>query len=146
MIKKLVVYTDNAHGVYCGISKEYFPKWEGWQLLYQGASREAMGIAVENFYMTYFWYHMKLDLVEDTNIAFAMLNFATANGKKKLVSKLQKATHSSLEGALLIAEFNATKHYGKLKLLMEFIEHYQWVGDYNKGQWVVEVYRKLVNL
>jgi len=56
MVKHLNVYQENAKGTYRGIRKEYFPKWRGWKLLEDGARINELEQAVEEFYLSYFYY------------------------------------------------------------------------------------------
>ena len=140
---KLEVYKINARGTLYGINKEFFPRWSGWKLLYDGASQEELLAEAESFYLTYFYYPMKLDLMEDSRIAEACLQFASLEGKKKLVSKLQKATGSHLEGTQLVEAFNKSGTQGKQKLLLEFLDHYTYFGKLHEASWVLEYYRTI---
>lgn len=137
---KLEVFNNNSRGVYHGISRQYFPRWEGWQMIEEGKPKEFMLEAVEQFYMTYFYYPLKLDLLEDKDLAMACLNFAASEGKKKLISKLQKATSSHLEGTKLIEAVGGCDKY---RLLLEFLDHYYWLGKPTEGLWVINTYRNI---
>ena len=143
MIENLIVYNSNARGVYRGITRQFFPKWEGWSLIETGASQFEVDKAAESFYMTYFYYPLKLDLLNDDKIAIACLNFATSEGKKKLISKLQKTTNSLLQGALLIEQFNNMGKYGQVKLMLELLDHYTYFNKYEDGCWIIDLYRDI---
>ena len=140
---KLEVYKINARGTLYGINQHFYPRWSGWKLLYEGASQEVLLAEAESFYMTYFYYPLKLDLIEDSRIAECAFQFATLEGKKKLVSKFQKATGSRLEGTQLVEAFNKSGTQGKQKLLLEFLDHYSYFNKLNEASWVLEYYRSI---
>ena len=135
-IKNLKVYQDNSKGTYRGINRSFFPRWEGWKLLEDGRSLEEIDRAVESFYMTYFFYRFKLDLIVP-EAQYILLNFATSQGAKKMLSKLQKATNSHLEGTALIEEFNYQGAEAILKLKLELLEFYYYIGKPEEGAWVL---------
>jgi hypothetical protein len=137
MVKNLQVYQENDRGTYKGISRAFFPKWIGWKLLEEGGKDEELQKAVEDFYMTYFFYQMKLDLIEDKTSQFLLFNFVTAHGKKKGISKLQKATNSHLESTALIEEFNYQGAEAILKLKLELLEFYYYIDRPELGAWVL---------
>jgi hypothetical protein len=136
MVKNLQVYQENARGTYKGISRVFFPKWIGWKLLEEGGKDEELEKAVEDFYMTYFFYQMKLDLIVP-EAQYMLLNFATSQGAKKMLSKLQKATNSHLEGTALIEEFNHQGAEAILKLKLELLEFYYYIDRPELGAWVL---------
>lgn len=135
MVKQLEVYRDNSKGVYRGIRKEFFSKWRGWRLLEDGGSYEELEDAVEEFYMTFFYYQMKLDQIKSDAMAFLLLNFATQHGKRKALGKLKQVADS-------IEEFNRMGTLGEYKLLLEILEFMEYTKSTNT-EWVYKVYRTL---
>jgi lysozyme family protein len=139
MVSKLSAYQENSKGTYRGISRSYYPKWEGWEMLESGISYAEIEKAVERFYISYYFYQMKLDLLEDDLIAFTLFNFAVSNGKKKAFQKLQVVTGSTND---FINTLNSMGKLGQYKLLLELLEFYQYTGNGNV-QWLYSVYRAL---
>jgi len=136
MVDKLVVYTDQSRGVYRGIHREFYPRWLGWKLIEEGRSLAEIDGAVVEFYMTYFFYRFKLDLV-NVEAQFLLFNFGTSEGGKKMLSKLQKVTNSRLEGTELLEAFNTMGPVGLLQLKLELLEFYYYVGRPIDGAWVL---------
>jgi len=143
IVDSLIVYNDSSRGVYRGISKLYFPKWVGWSMIESGASSTEVDQEVYNFYLSYFYYQMKLDDIQNQAIACAIMNFATLNGKKKAIQKLQKVTNSQAIGFELIALFNSLGKCGEYQLLLEFMEFYSFTGEMSKVEWLTRAYRCL---
>lgn len=135
MVKQLVVYQENARGTYRGIRKEFFPKWCGWLLLEEGASAQELDRAVEEFYLSYFYYQMKLDQFDNQIIAFLLLDFATQHGKKKAISKLNQVANS-------IDSFNSLGVIGEYKLILEILEFLSYTSNSNTS-WVLVAYHNL---
>jgi len=135
VIKQLEVYKDNSKGTYRGIRREFFPRWRGWEILEDGAGYEELEVAVEEFYMTFFFYQMKLDQLKSDAMASLLLNFATQHGKKKALQKLKQVADS-------IEEFNRMGTLGEYKLLLEILEFMEYTKSTNT-EWVYKVYRTL---
>ena len=140
-IRTLEVYSKIEEGKYRGISKRHFPKWEGWDL--ENGEREE---AVDRFYMVYFYYSLKLDLVEDEVLEKLILNFSTLQGKKKAISKLEKVCGLPMTGktSSLLMEYAANNHdYVLYKYILEIIEFYDFIHKPQEGLWALDVYRYL---
>jgi hypothetical protein len=135
MVKNLEVYKDNSKGTYRGIRREFFPRWEGWAILENGGNLKDLDEAVERFYLSFYYYHLKLDQVMDKQIAFALLNFSTLHGKKKALQKVSLVASS-------IDELNLMGVSGSYKVLLEILDFYSYVGNTNTS-WVYQVYRNL---
>lgn len=136
----LEVYSRSDIGTYRGISKAYFPKWEGWRL-----EGEAKDKAVENFYMIYFYYNMKLDLLENQTFVNLIMNFATLHGKRKAISKLQKVSGFEMTGQVssdLITYINDNAEYLIFKYILEIVEFYSFINEPQNQFWAVNAYRK----
>lgn len=144
MVRQLVVYQDNFRGTYRGISKAYYPKWEGWTYLENyPMDIDKVEQAVLDFYTSRFFYQLRLDLLDNTDIAFILFNFATSHGKKKMVQKIQQVLHSNLDSWELIDELNASDTASIYRLILELIEFYSFIGKLEEAQWLLKVYRGL---
>lgn len=135
MIKRLDAYQRNAKGTYKGISKSYYPKWSGWELLDNGADYNTLEHAVKDFYMAYYWYNLKLDLVDNEELAFCLFNFAVENGKSKCLQKIHLVSED-IEG------LNSLSKGITYKLLLELLEFYSYTKSTNIG-YILECYKYL---
>lgn len=138
-VRVLEVYTHTEEGKYRGISKKFFPKWEGWEL-------DNKDEAVERFYMAYFYYSLKLDLIENTELETLVLNFATLQGKRKAISKLQKVCGIDMTGksSAELMEYVGKNHEGIIyKYILEIIEFYNFIHKPGEDLWALNTYRRL---
>jgi len=138
-VRALEVYSSIEEGKYRGISRKFFPKWEGWEL-------ENKEEAVERFYTTYFYYALKLDLIENYVLEELVMNFATLQGKKKAISKLQKVCGMAMTGksSALLMEHVSDNHEAILcKYILEIIEFYDFIHKPGEGAWALNTYRRL---
>ena len=143
-IKALDVFSVNYDGTYCGIAKKYFSKWEGWKMLENGESQLVVQQAAINFYMVFFFFHLKLDLLDNPTIRWALLNFATKHGKKKAISKIEQVIGIPQTGrpsAKLMGAINRLPKSTEYKLLLEMIEFYAFTGNYEESRWVIDLFR-----
>lgn len=143
LIENLVVYNKNGLGIYRGIHKAHFPKWDGWDMLARGEPKEVIDLEVLRFYETFFYYSLGLDQLQNQVIANVCLEFAVMEGKKKLVAKLQKVTQSEALGTELIELFNSQGKYLEFHLLLELMEFYSFTGGISKMGYIVKAYRCL---
>lgn len=140
-IKELEVYPYISEDMYRGISKLHFPKWEGWKLA--GEDKEA---AVESFYSVYFYYAMKLDILESSNLSNIILNFATLHGKKKAISKLQKVCGFPMTGctSVELMEYASSNSQSIVYIyILEILEFYDFIHKPEDGLWAITAYRYL---
>lgn len=143
LIENLVVYNKNGLGIYRGIHKAHFPKWDGWDMLARGEPKEVIDLEVLRFYETFFYYSLWLDQLQNQVIACAIMNFATMHGKKKALQKLRKVTESQAIGTDLIDIFNSQGKCSEYKLLLELLEWYSFTGDISKVGYITKAYRCL---
>lgn len=78
---------------YKGISRVYFPKWEGWELL--DNSKHIDESLVKDFYNKYFWARINGDLIEDQHMANLLFLFSVLSGKKKTLAKVRRILNFS---------------------------------------------------
>lgn len=140
-VKTLEVYSLIEEGKYRGISKKFFPKWEGWTF-----NGEEKDIAVNKFYMTYFYYPLKLDYIGNDVLEKLVLNFATLQGKKKAISKLQKACGQDMTGhptAALMTYAGENLEEVLYKYILEIIEFYDFISKPKDSLWALNTFRHL---
>lgn len=136
----LEVYAQSDIGMYRGINKEYFPKWEGW-----GLEGEAKDLAAEKFYLVYFYYNMKLDMLDNQTFVNLVMNFATMHGKRKAVSKLQKVAGFEMTGQVsseLLLYINENSEGLIFQYILEIIEFYSFINQPQNNLWALNCYRK----
>jgi hypothetical protein len=134
MVKRLCVYKNSSSGIYKGIIKAHFPKWEGWKVLELGEDPEDLVI---DFYIEHYYDSLKLYECHNPYIAYTLLNFATLHGKKKALQKL-----TQVAGLDSIMMFNSLGIVGEYNLLLEILEFYEFIGNKDTS-WVIKVYKQL---
>lgn len=93
---------DIGKETYRGISRVYFPNWEGWKIIdkykenttlrkNQYIDNTELNAMVEAFYKKYFWDPNKLDLISCQEIANELFDTGVNMGLKPAVIFLQKA-------------------------------------------------------
>lgn len=138
-VSTLEVYSHVEEGKYRGISKKFFPKWEGWEL-------DSKDEAVERFYMAYFYYSLKLDIIGDSNLETLVMNLATLQGKRKAISKLQKVCGMEMTGktSTELMEYVSNNHHDVIyKYILEIIEFYDFIHKPEEDLWALNTYRRL---
>ncbi len=94
---------DRGGETYRGISRKFFPNWEGWKLIdiyktkYSGkelnetmAKNDGLQKMVEGFYLEHFWIPISLDSFHQA-VADELFDTAVNQGKWKAASYLQNA-------------------------------------------------------
>ena len=115
---------------YEGISRKFFPKWVGWKFIDDGfTDYDKLDKMVDDFYYTYFWIKLKLDDVQDQNLANLILYFAVQNGKKKAVQKVQRVLKLPQGGLMTEELVGSINSINFLELYCEYIE---FCISYNK--------------
>lgn len=137
MVRLLDAYKNNQKGTYRGISRQYYPKWSGWNLLENDGTFQEIEKEVVAFYTTYYYYQLRLDLIEDENIALVLFNFAVNNGKKKALQKIALVA-GNVEG------FNKVGNIGKLRLLLELLDFHEYIKDSNT-YYIWNAYKEITN-
>lgn len=109
---------------YMGISKMYFPKWEGWT--YVERNTTVPKSIVQDFYNIYFWGRLNGDAIECQHIANLLFTFSILAGKRKAVAKLKRVLNVDAS----VSEYNTIeilnsctdKDYVFLYLYAEMLE------------------------
>ena len=134
------VESDHGGETYAGISRHFFPKWEGWRLLdsenYQNAE---LSEAVANFYRVYFWYPLKCDLIDNDFIAIVVFNFGVNFGKRQAAKKVQRilgVKQDGLIGTKTLYALNETNAEMFIyHFLLEAVEFYSHLAkDFSQRQ------------
>ena len=122
-------YSNNSHDkggeTYGGITRRFFPAWEGWKLI----DTQAPTIKINNarfvmadqllpsFYKINFWDKMKLDLITDQTLAECIYDFAITSGISdaiKLIQSLVGAEEDGLLGSITLATISKFDSYNLL--------------------------------
>lgn len=145
IIRTSPFFKRNFPGVIHGIHKSYFPKFEG----FDGNPRtpeELSALAVE-FYKTFYWYKLKLDLIDSPKVATLILYFSVLEGSKKALQKVNKTIgmiygSSSYQGFSneLIDKLNSSEEVYQI-LLLEMLEFYSYTKKLPESEWLFSVYR-----
>lgn len=125
-LKYLISTSKDTQCSFNGVSRKYFPKWEGWYIIDSGGtpSQEVL----YTFYKDFFWDNIQGDLIETQCIANLLLTFATISGKRKMTSKLQRVLNTDITGILTLSNISQLNSSNPnevfLRLLVEFVELY----------------------
>jgi len=83
------VKSDHGGQTYCGISRKFFPNWEGWQYVDKDLGDVRLGTAVEDFYYK-IWQHLRCDEIVP-ELALAVFDIAINMGEHDAGVMLQTA-------------------------------------------------------
>lgn len=136
-------YKD-SYGVFQGIHRKYFPKWQGWDILdYGGIPSDYL---VDEFYREFFWDRLKMDSIDNQCLADLLITFATVSGKKKAINKLQRILGIELADTLSIKDINLINNSNQellfLNVFAEFVEFYVSVDTPERIKPLLNVYYK----
>ena len=118
----------------CGISRKWYPRWEGWGKVDAGARADDKELQadVKAFYYAYYWMKLKLDMVEDEQLAECIFNFSVNMGKKTVLRKVQRIVRVKQDGFIGQNTLAAIDAHDPEKLfyhlLLEVIEFYVQLG------------------
>lgn len=136
---------DGSYEVYRGIDKNYYSKWIGFRMIDEEKDFEEVDKAAIDFYITYYYYQLKLDMIEDKLLEFVILNFAVMNGKKKAIEKLQRITGFEVTGKTstkLMEYINRYKAQLTPLILLEYIEFFYYTESLLKSGFLLKAYRQ----
>lgn len=91
---------DIGRETYCGISRRFWPKWEGWKLIDAWKKNKPIKMntkfknyhlndLVEAFYWDHFWRHLKCEQIQNQSVAETLFDHAVNCGKRPAVRLLQ---------------------------------------------------------
>lgn len=148
-LKELLVleggYSNNSkdHGgeTYKGISRVYFPKWEGWSIVDSYSVKKGLykdkelANQVAEFYKKFFWDKLSCGDLNNKHVASLLFTFAVNAGKKKAAKKLQRLLQCAEDGyigPITIGKANNYINHNGSELffmyLLETIEFYTKLG------------------
>lgn len=128
---------DNGGETYKGISRRWYPKWVGWEIIDSFSDKytivsEELDELVAMFYYTVYWYKLHCHRIEDEFVAELVFNFAVNMGKKVVIKKVQRVlgvTQDGLIGNITIGALNKIDidkfvyHF-----ILEIVEFYVLIG------------------
>ena len=95
--------TDRGGETYCGITKKWFPRWEGWKLIAELKTNKnfpanlkaskPLSRMVRNFYEEEFFKDIRLDEIHSQKIATEVFDTAVNMSKRSAVFDLQRAVN-----------------------------------------------------
>jgi len=112
---------DNGGETFKGISRRYFPKWEGWDIVDVNHFDERLDDLVSKFYKHYFWDTLKLDDVQSPFIAEMLFNVGINQGKKVVTKKVQRILGVSVDGIIGPKTISALNSVDEGKFVFQFI-------------------------
>lgn len=95
---------DNGGETYAGIARNHWPKWEGWSIIdnikkhfgntakainINAKSDHRLNLLISQFYKKNFWDPLKLDLVNDQQLANSVYDFGVNSGTSRSAKYLQ---------------------------------------------------------
>jgi len=130
---------DRGGETYCGISRKYFPRWVGWEIIDEADHFDSrLDDLVLEFYKEYFWDALHLEGVEDDFVAGMLLNIAVNQGKKSVVKKVQRILKVKVDGFIgpvTIQALNDTpRDVFVFQFILETIELYTHIINKDRSQ------------
>jgi lysozyme family protein len=125
---------DNGGETYKGISRNFYPKFQGWTIIdtYTDKSLldndKELAKYVSDFYYAFYWYKLRCDDINDAFIAKMLFNFAVNMGKRQVIKKVQRIVGVEVDGLIgniTVAALNNTDSRVFVNhFLLEIIEFY----------------------
>lgn len=101
---------DRGGQTYAGVARNFWPKWEGWDLIDAGKIDDPeLTKLVREFYKKNFWNKIKGDLINDPKISRTMFDFSVNAGVKvasKLAQLVVNATPDGIIGPKTAGKIN----------------------------------------
>lgn len=135
MIRELEAFKRNTRGMIHGIDRRYYPKFLGWKMVEEGCSAKELEDTAIEFYKVYYYYNLKLELLDDQDLARVLLIFAVDNGKAKCLDKV-KLVADNME------YLNVANKETIYKLLLELLEFYSYIGS-TSYKYILDYYRSI---
>jgi len=132
---------DSGGETFKGISRRYFPKWEGWSIIDVNHFDPRLDDLVAQFYKQQFWDKLLLDEVSNGEVAKILFNFSVNIGKKQITKKVQRILHVTIDGSFGPQTLNALNEFCTSNsnefvyhLLLEVVELYVQIVNKNRTQ------------
>ena len=115
---------DSGNETYMGISRKYFPKWNGWKVLDSLSDKNIKNeLLVESaiiFYTENFYNPMKIDGINSDEVKYQILDTAVNMGKVTTIKMLQIVVGVTADGIIGNQTLNAVNMLDEEKLLLRF--------------------------
>ena len=129
---------DRGGETYKGISRRFFPKWEGWEIVDIDHFDDRLDDLVVEFYKEYFWDPLKLSNVEDDFVASMLMNVGVNQGKKSVAKKIQRilgVTQDGIIGPVTIGKLNeANRDAFVYQFIIETVDLYTHIINKDRSQ------------
>jgi len=130
--------TDRGGETFMGISRKYFPRWEGWSIVDVDHFDDRLEDLVINFYKKYFWDALNLGLIEDDFVASMLMNIAVNQGKKSVAKKIQRILRVVVDGnvgPITIGALNdASRDAFVYQFVLETVDLYAHIINKDRSQ------------
>ncbi len=100
---------DRGGMTFAGISRNFWPNWEGWKKIDEGEIDEELIQMVHDFYHKEFWSVMKGDEIIDQEVAYILFDFGMNAGMKnaiKLAQEILKVAADGIFGPITLKALN----------------------------------------
>jgi lysozyme family protein len=132
---------DPGGETFKGISRRFYPKWEGWSIIDINHFEPRLDEMVIQFYKEQFWDKLRLSEVSDDFVSSLILNFGVNIGKKQITKKVQRILKVQVDGVIgpiTIFKLNQFLKTNRSEfvyhLLLEVAELYVQIVNKNKTQ------------
>lgn len=130
---------DKGGMTYRGISRRYFSRWEGWEIIdTNGYFDERLDAMTVQFYKTYFWDVLRLDEVDDAFTQEVLFGFGINIGHKACAKKCQRLLDVPVDGMVgpitLRAINTANRREFIPQFLLEVLDLYHHIVTKNRSQ------------
>lgn len=144
---------DSGGETYAGITKKFYPNWEGWEFL-KNNDIKIQG-AVYNFYKVHYWDKIKADSYNNFYIKEIVFNFAVNVGVRTAIKLMQKILGTISDGIIGPITIRVLNKFDVEKFILEYtigkISKYASICNNNSSQkkfllgWVNRSFRGLRN-
>lgn len=144
-------YNSNEKGyTFMGIYQYAFPNWSGWSIILKEVETNSMSKAssvlyfnndligkVREFYKKEFWDKLRLDEINNQNVAEEIMVFAVNAGIKAAIKAAQKVVGTTQDGVIGSKTINALNAYDPVAFDSAYdkveIEYYEMLVAKNPG-------------
>ena len=93
---------DRGGRTFAGIAENFWPDWEGWQLLDNGTPwvHPELTELVYKFYKLHFWDTQNLDLIDDIKVAYSVFDFCVNSGSRTGARLAQRVVGAKEDGQI----------------------------------------------
>ncbi len=143
------IASDRGGETYAGISRKYFPKWTGWDIVDKSKplkkgqiiNNPSLDQMKSRFYENTFWNPIKGNSIVSQNVANFIFDWYVNSGSSAVI-RIQRAlglTPDGLIGKLTIDKING---YGPSLIAALKVERIDFVNDIIKNDPSQEIFRK----